>query len=61
MAGFQFSPLNTPGDFFGHDGDVYYFGSAHTGGFNATFARFGPHGQLRYRRHHLQCSRNSGR
>jgi len=36
--GFSFPPLNAPGDFFGHDRDVYYFGSAHTGGFNATFA-----------------------
>jgi prepilin-type processing-associated H-X9-DG protein len=36
--GFSFAPLNAPGDFFGRDRDVYYFGSAHTGGFNATFA-----------------------
>jgi prepilin-type processing-associated H-X9-DG protein len=36
--GFQFPPLNAPGDFFGHDRDVYYFGSAHTGGLNAAFA-----------------------
>ncbi len=36
--GFSFAPLNGPGDYFGHDRDVYYFGSAHTGGFSATFA-----------------------
>ena len=37
-TGFQFPPPNDPGDFFGKDRDVYYFGSAHTGGFNAVFA-----------------------
>jgi prepilin-type N-terminal cleavage/methylation domain-containing protein/prepilin-type processing-associated H-X9-DG protein len=36
--GFQFQPLNSPGDLFGHDRDVYYFGSAHSGGFNSAFA-----------------------
>ena len=35
---FRLQPLNGPGDYFGHDRDVYYFGSAHTGGFSATFA-----------------------
>lgn len=37
-TGFQFEPLNAPGDFFGFDRDVYYFGSAHTGGFNGVYA-----------------------
>ncbi len=37
-AGFSFTPLNENGDFFGKDLDVYYFGSAHTGGFNGVFA-----------------------
>jgi prepilin-type N-terminal cleavage/methylation domain-containing protein/prepilin-type processing-associated H-X9-DG protein len=37
-TGYSFLPLNAPGDFFGKDRDVYYFGSAHTGGFNAIFA-----------------------
>ena len=37
-TGFQFQPLNAPGDFFGFDRDVYYFGSAHPGGFNGVFA-----------------------
>jgi prepilin-type processing-associated H-X9-DG protein len=37
-TGFQFPPLNSNSDLFGKDRDVYYFGSAHTGGFNATFA-----------------------
>jgi prepilin-type N-terminal cleavage/methylation domain-containing protein/prepilin-type processing-associated H-X9-DG protein len=37
-TGFQFMPLNAPGDLFGFDRDVYYFGSAHTGGFNTVFA-----------------------
>jgi prepilin-type N-terminal cleavage/methylation domain-containing protein/prepilin-type processing-associated H-X9-DG protein len=37
-TGYSFPPLNNPGDFFGQDRDVYYFGSAHTGGFNAMFA-----------------------
>ncbi|MGD9636713.1 MAG: DUF1559 domain-containing protein [Pirellulales bacterium] len=36
--GYQFSPQNTPNDLFGKDRDVYYFGSAHSGGFNAVFA-----------------------
>ncbi len=34
----QFQPLNAPCDLFGSDRDVYYFGSAHTGGFNGVFA-----------------------
>ena len=37
-SGFQFTPLNTPADLFGSDRDVYYFGSAHAGGFNGVFA-----------------------
>jgi prepilin-type N-terminal cleavage/methylation domain-containing protein len=37
-AGYQFQPQNGPGDFFGFDRDVYYFGSAHPGGFNGMFA-----------------------
>jgi prepilin-type N-terminal cleavage/methylation domain-containing protein/prepilin-type processing-associated H-X9-DG protein len=37
-VGFTFTPLNESGDLFGFDRDVYYFGSAHTGGFNTTFA-----------------------
>jgi hypothetical protein len=37
-AGFQFQPQNSPTDLFGVDRDVYYFGSAHTGGFNGVFA-----------------------
>jgi hypothetical protein len=41
--GFSFAPqnggsLNTNVDLFGSDKDVYYFGSAHPGGFSATFA-----------------------
>lgn len=36
--GFQFQPNNGPGDFFGRDRDVYYFGSAHPGGLNGIFA-----------------------
>ena len=35
--GFQFQSLGTD-DIFGHDKDIPYFGSAHTGGFNAVFA-----------------------
>jgi hypothetical protein len=35
--GFQFTSLGN-GDIFGHDQDIPYFGSAHTGGFNAIFA-----------------------
>jgi prepilin-type N-terminal cleavage/methylation domain-containing protein len=35
--GYQFQTLGT-GDIFGHDKDIPYFGSAHTGGFNAVFA-----------------------
>jgi hypothetical protein len=42
-TGYQFAPLNEPGDFFGKDRDVYYFGSAHNGGFNAVFADGGVH------------------
>lgn len=39
-TGFQASAtgLNTATDMFGQNRDVYYFGSAHTGGFGATFA-----------------------
>ena len=37
-AGFQFQPLNSGTDLFGSDADVYYFGSAHPGGFNCIFA-----------------------
>jgi prepilin-type processing-associated H-X9-DG protein len=37
-AGFQADPLNTASDFFGLGADVYYFGSAHPGGFNGVFA-----------------------
>jgi prepilin-type N-terminal cleavage/methylation domain-containing protein/prepilin-type processing-associated H-X9-DG protein len=37
-VGFSFQPLNENGDFFGKDLDVYYFGSAHSGGFNGVFA-----------------------
>jgi prepilin-type N-terminal cleavage/methylation domain-containing protein len=36
--GYKFTPLNENGDFFGKDRDVYYFGSAHPGGFNGIFA-----------------------
>lgn len=36
--GYQFPPLNEAGDLFGKDRDVYYFGSAHSGGFNGVFA-----------------------
>jgi prepilin-type processing-associated H-X9-DG protein len=36
--GFKFEPLNGNMDIFGKDQDVYYFGSAHTGGFNGIFA-----------------------
>ncbi|TWU28345.1 DUF1559 domain-containing protein [Bythopirellula polymerisocia] len=36
--GYQFQPNNGPGDFFGRDRDVYYFGSAHPGGLNGIFA-----------------------
>ena len=32
------SPRVGPGDLFGIDRDVYYFGSAHPGGFNGIFA-----------------------
>ena len=35
--GFQFQSLG-PADLFGHDKDIVYFGSAHTGGFNCIFA-----------------------
>jgi prepilin-type N-terminal cleavage/methylation domain-containing protein len=37
-TGYQFQPLNSNMDIFGFDQDVYYFGSAHTGGFNGIFA-----------------------
>jgi prepilin-type N-terminal cleavage/methylation domain-containing protein/prepilin-type processing-associated H-X9-DG protein len=37
-VGFSFQPLNESGDLFGFDRDVYYFGAAHPGGFNAVFA-----------------------
>jgi hypothetical protein len=37
-SGFQFQPLNSPNDLFGIDRDVYYFGSAHSGGFSGIFA-----------------------
>ena len=37
-TGYQFQPQNDPNDLFGIDRDVYYFGSAHTGGFNGIFA-----------------------
>ncbi|MCH8840638.1 MAG: DUF1559 domain-containing protein [Planctomycetes bacterium] len=36
--GYQFQPLNNPFDLFGRDRDVYYFGSAHPGGFHGVFA-----------------------
>jgi len=36
--GFKFPPLNENTDIFGYDRNVYYFGSAHTGGFNGIFA-----------------------
>ena len=35
--GYQFQSLGTA-DIFGHDKDIPYFGSAHTGGFNGVFA-----------------------
>lgn len=35
---YQFQPLNSPGDLYGRDRDVYYFGSAHPGAFNVIFA-----------------------
>jgi prepilin-type N-terminal cleavage/methylation domain-containing protein len=34
----EFQPPNSNMDIFGKDQDVYYFGSAHTGGFNGVFA-----------------------
>jgi prepilin-type N-terminal cleavage/methylation domain-containing protein len=34
----QFQPTDSNTDLFGKDRDVYYFGSAHTGGFNGIFA-----------------------
>jgi prepilin-type N-terminal cleavage/methylation domain-containing protein len=37
-TGFQFQPQNGNMDIFGFSVDVYYFGSAHTGGFNGIFA-----------------------
>lgn len=36
-AGFQFQSMGAA-DIFGHDRDILYFGSAHPGGINATFA-----------------------
>lgn len=36
--GYQFPPQNGATDIFGKDKDVYYFGSAHSGGFNGVFA-----------------------
>jgi prepilin-type N-terminal cleavage/methylation domain-containing protein len=36
--GFSFTPLNSSNDIFGQSADVYYFGSAHTAGFNCIFA-----------------------
>ncbi len=37
--GYSFTPLNVQNaDIFGHEADVYYFGSAHTAGFNSIFA-----------------------
>jgi len=36
-TGFQFPPPNSNMDIFGKDQDVYYFGSAHPGGFNGIF------------------------
>jgi prepilin-type N-terminal cleavage/methylation domain-containing protein len=36
-AGYQFQPPNTTADLFGNAVNVYYFGSAHTAGFNAVF------------------------
>ena len=35
--GFQYQSLG-PADLFGHDKDIPYFGSAHSGGFNCIFA-----------------------
>ena len=37
-VGFSFQPLNTANDIFGNLADIYYFGSAHTAGFNSVFA-----------------------
>ena len=36
--GYSFLPLNESNDIFGNVADVYYFGSAHTAGFNSIFA-----------------------
>lgn len=36
--GYSFTPLNNSNDIFGNVADVYYFGSAHTSGFNSVFA-----------------------
>ncbi len=37
--GYSFTPLNAQNvDIFGFNADVYYFGAAHTAGFNAVFA-----------------------
>jgi prepilin-type N-terminal cleavage/methylation domain-containing protein/prepilin-type processing-associated H-X9-DG protein len=37
-VGFSIQPQNGTGDIFGDHADIYYFGSAHTSGFNAAFA-----------------------
>jgi hypothetical protein len=36
--GYSFLPANSVNDIFGREADVYYFGSAHTTGFNSIFA-----------------------
>jgi prepilin-type N-terminal cleavage/methylation domain-containing protein len=36
--GFSFQPLNSTNDIFGTQADIYYFGSAHIGGFNSVYA-----------------------
>jgi prepilin-type N-terminal cleavage/methylation domain-containing protein/prepilin-type processing-associated H-X9-DG protein len=36
--GFSIRPNNSTSDIFGDHADIYFFGSAHTGGFNAVFA-----------------------
>jgi prepilin-type processing-associated H-X9-DG protein len=37
-VGFSIQPQNSTGDIFGTQADIYFFGSAHTAGFNAVFA-----------------------
>jgi prepilin-type N-terminal cleavage/methylation domain-containing protein len=37
-TGYQATTLNSKQDLFGKDVDIFYFGSAHTGGFNGIFA-----------------------